>query len=306
MIQIFYKGKDIAESVSINRCWHDMYASGQSDTLFLRVNDVSRIWDRWAPAVGDEIRVQYGAVGTGAMFVSNAVPKNGVYEISAQSAPPEGFEKNSKAWQSVRLLQLGGEIAERHGLSFASYGVSDAVYSYILQDNEGDFKFLSRRAALEGCAVLIYDKKLVMYSEAYMEAQEATETLDVTLDADFRYEDKRGELFGACEVGSGIYSGRFDAGNGATRILRPSGFGIVGSNEEAARFAKNLLRRENKSAQSGYIYSRIMPGYAAASVVSLSNSRAPSWDGDVFLTHVRNDYGKGKSKIFFRKPLEGY
>lgn len=306
MIQIFYKDVDITESVSINRCYHDMYAGGQSDTLFFRANDTERLWDTWAPATGDEIKVQYGAIGTGTMFVSSAVPKNGTYDITAQAAPASCFEKKHKAWQSARLSQLGQEIAERNGLGFASYGVTDAVYSYLLQNGEGDLNFISRRAALEGCSVAIYNKKLIMYSEAYMEAQTPTESLEVTIDADYKYTDNSAELYGSCIVESGAYSGSFGAENGASRILRPSSFGIVGSNDEAERFAKNLLRKANKDCYGGYVYSRILPGYAAASMVELVNARAPSWDGSVFLHHIRNDYGKGKSKIFFRRPLEGY
>lgn len=306
MIQIFYKNVDITESVSINRCWHDMYAGGQSDTLFFRVNDTERLWDAWSPATGDEIKVQYGAIGTGTMFVSSAIPKNGTYDISAQSAPASCFEKRHKAWQSIRLLQLGQEIAERNGLTFASYGVTDALYAYLLQNGEGDLQFLSRRAALEGCSVTVYDKRVIMYAEAYFEAQEPSEALEVTIDADYKYIDKSAELYGSCIVESGAYSGSFSAENGASRILRPTDFGIVGSNDEAERFAKNLLRKANKDCYGGYVYSRILPGYAAASMVELVNARAPSWDGSVFLHHIRNDYGKGKSKIFFRRPLEGY
>lgn len=306
MIQITYKGTDITESVSINRCIHEMYASGQSDTLFLRVNDVDKLWDRWSPQIGDEIKVDYGSIGTGTMFLSSATPKNGVYDLEAQSAPTSGFVTQHKSWQKVRLLQLGQEIAERNGLTFASYGVEDRTCSYIVQDGEGDFKFLNRRARLEGCSILIFDKKLVMYSEQYMEAQEPSEKLEISLDGDFKYIDNRAELYGSCEVGSGEFSGSFSANNGAERVLRPSGFGKVGSNEEAERFAKNLLRHQNKGCCHGFAYSQILPGYAAASTVALINSRAPSWNGSIFIDRIRNDYSKGLSKIFFRKPLEGY
>lgn len=306
MIQIIYKGVDITASVSINRCWHDMYAAGQSDTLFLRVNDTTNMWDTWAPAIGDEIAVVYGAIGTGTMFVTSATPKNGKYEIAAQSAPATGFEKRDKAWKQVRLLQIAEEIASKNGLGFKSYGVTDQLYPYLLQSNEGDFHFLHRRAQLEGCAFLVYDKTLILYSESYMESQAPIETLEVTQDGDYDYTDRRSDLYGSCLIENGVYTGKFDAGNGSGRVLKPSPSFHIGSNAEATRYAQGLLRASNKGCCGGFVRTPIMTGYAAASTVDLKNVRAPSWDGPVFIDHLRNDYSKGKSKVFFRRPLEGY
>ncbi len=306
MIRITYKDTDITSSVSVSRCYHDMYAAGRSDTLQLLVNDVDNLWDKWAPAVGDEIRIDYGSIGTGTMFITAAIPTNGQYDISAQSAPAAGYDARDKAWQKVRLLQIGAEIANRNGLAFESYGVTDQLYEYNLQTNESDFRFLHRRAKLEGCAFLVYDKTLVLYNESYMETQIPSETLAVTEDADYRYIDNRMQLYGSCLIENGLYTGNFDAGNGAVKVLKPKPDFYVGSNAEAARYAKGLLRDANKGCLGGCIHTRIMTGYAAASTVTLSNVRAPSWDGTVFLHHIRNDYGSGKSKIFFRSPLEGY
>lgn len=306
MIQLTYNGVDITEKVSINRCWHDMYAAERSDTLQLRLNDANILWDKWAPAVGDEIRVDYGSISTGTMFVSRIVPQNGTFDILAQSAPASGFELQNKAWQKVKLLQIGEEIAERNGLSFVSYGVEDRLYDYILQKNESDFAFLSHRALLEGCSFLVYNKTLVLYSEPYMEAVPPTETLVVATDGDYKYNDRRFSLYGSCLVESGMYTGEFAAGNNVGRKYRPSNIGSVGSAQEAERFAKNLLRSVNKDCYSGFVRGPVLPGYAAASTITLSNARAASWDGTVFIDHIRNDYGAGKSKIFFRRPLEGY
>ena len=141
MIKIAYKGVDITESVSINRCYHDMYAAGQSDTIHLRVNDVDNLWDKWAPAVGDELRVDYGTISTGTMFLVSATPRNGTYDLQAWSAPASGYEAQDKAWQQVRLSQIVAEIAARHGLSFALYGVEDRLYTYLLQSSVSDFVF---------------------------------------------------------------------------------------------------------------------------------------------------------------------
>ena len=306
MIQITYNGVDITNDVSINRCYHDMYAGGQSDTLHLRVNDAKHLWDSWGPEDGDEIRVDYGTISTGIMFVSKAVPQNGIYDILAQSAPKSGFEVQYKAWQKVRLLQLGEEIAARNGLTFSSYGVTDRLYSYILQDGISDFSFLNHRAMLECCAFQVYDKRLILYSEPYMEGKAPIETLDVTIDGDYKYNGRRADLYGSCIVENGLYSGSFAVENGSARLYRPKTSGSAGSVDEANRFAAGFLRSVNKGCYSGYVRSRILPGYAAASVLELVNARAPSWDGPVFLDHIRNDYGKGESKIFFRKPLEGY
>lgn len=307
MIKVTYNGVDVTEGVSINRCIHDMWAAGRSDTLDICFNDAAKLWDGWAPQVGDEIRVDYGPASTGTMFVRSAKPENGLFAIRAMSAPASAMENTNKAWRQIRLLQLGEEIARRHGLAFQSFNVTDRLYPYILQAGVSDFAFLHHRAVLEGCAFLVYDKTLVMYDVAQMEAVEPVEALTVPIDGLYRYDDARSRLYGSCIVASGAIKGQFDAGNGASRVLRPSGITNIGSNAEASRYAKNLLREANCNALNGWVkIAGILPGYAAASTANLSNDRAPSWNGPVFLHHVRNDYAMGEAKLFFRKPLEGY
>lgn len=306
MIQVYYNNTDITDSISVNRCYHDMYAGDRPDELHLTFNESKNLWDLWGPAEGDTVRVVYGAIGTGKMFISSAMPKNGTYTITAISAPASGYDPKNKAWQRVRLLQIGREIAERNGLLFHSYGVEDRLYSYILQSGEGDYRFLNRLAQMEGCAVIIYDGKLILYSEPYMEAQNAMEQISIDESGEFEYKDRKSALFGSCTVENGEYSGTFAVANGSTRSYRPTGILNAGGNDEAKRYAKNLLRHANKQCRTGYVRSLILPGYAPGSMVLLSNPRAPSWDGPVFLEHIRNDYGRGQSKIFFRKPLEGY
>ena len=305
MIKVIYNGVEITESVSINTCYHDMHSEGRSDTLNIVFNDNEHMWDGWGVKNDDEISVEFDAIKTGLMYVQKATPKNGLFEIVATSVPASFKEKKSKSWRKVRLLGIGKEVAENHGLKFESYGVEDVQYEYILQQNESDPSFLNKRCILEGCAFLVYDGTLIMYSQRYMEGLTANESIYVGIDGDYEYSDKSGSIYSACVVECGGFNGLYEVDNGAYKVFIPPFDFSVNSNEESDRFAKNLLRMANKNAYTGYVYSNILTGYAAASMAKLENERAPSWNGDVFITHIRNNYVKGLSKIFFRRPVEG-
>lgn len=308
LIQVHFRGVDITDSISINDCYHDMYCEGRSDTLHIRFNDPQNQWDVWQPKVGDEISVSYGSIGTGKMFVDSTAAENGLYTIVAASIPPSAKEGKSKAWQKIFLTQIGKEIAGNHGFSFQSYGVMDVQYAYLLQTNETDFSFFQRLCTLEGCAFLVYDGTLVLYAQSYLEGIPPVKTITITSDGDYSFVDHSARLYGSCRIERGLYQGNFRVDNGGTRQYVPD-MDIpitISSQEEADRYAKNLLRSVNKGMLYGYFYGRVMPEFAAASTANIENDRATSWNGHVFFTHIRNDYGKGRSKVFFRKPLDGY
>lgn len=301
MLTVIYNGVDITSRVSIRKCWHDMYAKGRSDELFLKFNDPMRLWDRWQPSSGDRIEIRSGTISSGEMYIARTLPENGAFSVWAQSMPISAQDKRGKTWQGVRFLQLCREVADRQGLSLETYGVEDHLYAYVMQSGEGDFSFLHKRCALEGCAFLVYSGKLVVYNEAYLEQAEPGETLRILSDTDFRYTDDKAMLYGSCVVTIGPYTGTASVSNGSYREYAPSVDAGVSSQEEADRFAANLLRGANQMARCGYIRFPILAGYAAGSTARLENDRAPSYNGKVFLTHVRNDYAAGSCIVYFRR-----
>ena len=306
-MKLYYEGVDIADSVSMNRCEHETFAEGRSDQLLLRFNDAAGLWNSWKPVRGEKVQLVDGADDTGVMYVTSIRPENGLFTLRAMSMPLSGENVNSRSWEDVRLLQIGQDIADKHGLTFKTYDVTDRTYSYIKQERQTDFEFLHRRCQLEGCAILIYDGALVMYDERKMEAQEATETITIGADGRFTFFDDTAQTFGTAVVASGIFRGTYtDAKANDGRILRPKTEIECTSNTEAARFARGLLRAANKNARTGYFRRRLTREIAAASVINIEAEKASNWDGKVFVTKTRHDFLTGETKIFFRKPLEGY
>lgn len=305
-MQLFYQGVEIYNDVSIHQCIYDSYGERQSDTLRIIFNDGNDLWDAWRPQKGDTIQAILGAGNTGVMYVTAVEPKNGKMTIRASSTPDDKNIKTGKSWNNIRFKSLCTEIGQRHGLTTEFYGVDDYIYTYVTQQNQEDFIFLESRCMLEGCAFLVYDGKLIVYSEKAMESQNTPYSLVIPREVKFEYQDKRAECYGACELSNGSFVGKFCI-NKAQKVLRKTVNLRISSQAEADRFAMNLLRYENKKSTSGIVTSDIyLPGYAAGSVVNLQTDGITSWNVPVMMKHVRHDMVKASTKLFFRKTLEGY
>ena len=306
-MKLYYEGVDIAGKISINRCEHETYAEKRSDQLLIRFNDAEGLWNFWKPARGEKVQLVDGANDTGVMYVTSIQPENGFYTLRAMSMPLSGETVNSRSWEDVKLLQIGQDIANKHGLKFKSYNVTDRTYSYIKQERQTDFEFYHRRCQLEGCAMLIYDETLIVYDEHQMESAAATTTIKIGEDGRFVYFDDSSQTYGTAEIVGGNFRGVYSDNNANTgRILRPKVAIECTSSAEATRFARGLLRAANKNAHTGHFRRCLTRSIAAASVIDIETEKANAWNGKIFVTRTRHDFLTGETKVFFRKPLEGY
>lgn len=301
ILKVFYNKKEITDSISVNSCIHDMYACSTADTLTLTLNDIKRLWDGWEPQKEDEISVVYGLAKTGAMFINSVVPENGLMTIRASSIPPTAKNKHNKSWENVKLLQLAKEIANRNNLGLKSYGVTDRLYSYVRQENLSDFEFLQKRCELESLAFVVYDKTLVLYSEEYLEQQTPAKTIQIESDTDFTYTDNGQKGYGKINVRNGNITGTYISKNGLSRAKDIIISTFISGQDEANRFAQGILRQENKNLASGIFKDAIMQEFSAGSIIDLKTVGANSWNGNVFVSHLRQDYVNLKTKMFFRK-----
>lgn len=305
-MQIIYQGRDIYPDISVKACEHEMHAESQADSLVLRFNDTSHQWDGWSVEQESTIEVIEGAARTGKMYIYDVTPQNGVYTLKAFSIPPTSKNRTSKSWEMVYFRQLCKEIAERHGLDYEEHGVTDRLYNYVVQDNLPDFVFLEKRCKLEGCSFLVFDGKLVIYSEKEIEATSPQMLLELSTDAEFSYSDNTAKSYKEAEIVNGTRVGHYSAATeSGSRVLHKNITIPMNSEGEANRFAQNLLRLENKNQRTGIISRDIQRDIAPGSMLQVKTYGVKSWDGYAFVYRVRHDYLAEKSKIFIRKPL-GY
>ncbi len=302
-LKILYNGKNITDDISVSSCIHDMFACSQADTLLIKFNDAKKLWDGWKPSKKDVISVSYGIAKTGAMYIDSVVPENGLMTLRASSIPPTALNKTDKSWENVHLLQLVKEIAGRHGLGFESYDVSDKIYDYVRQPNIPDFEFLQQRCNLESLAFVVYDSKLVLYDEEKLETATPVKEVKITSENDFSYTDSSQNGYGKSIVSNGSLTGNYTSKNGLSNSLTQTIATNISGQNEADRFAKGLLRQANKNLTKGVFKLPLMREFSAGSVMKIATSGAKTWNGNGFVSHIRQDYINSTSKVFFRKAV---
>lgn len=306
-MKVIYEGVDIYPEISVNYCVHEMYAEGQADSVEIRLNDTRFLWDGWDPKEGETLTVSKEAATTGTMWITSAKPENGLFTLRASSVPKAAIHTRvDKAWENVHLSQIASDIAGKYGLSFEEYGVEDVFYPYLRQQNTSDLVFLREQGIFESCSVLVFDQKLVLFNEPFLEKEAPKGSLKIEAKRDFEYTDDSGKNYQICKVQSGVYKGEFwDQTVQEERTLYPKRNIYVTSNGEATRYAKGILRFANKKNRYGILYQPFLPDYSAGSTVHLETTGYLSWDGSVFITRLRHDYVEKTSKVFFRRLLEG-
>lgn len=322
-MNIVYNGIDIYDDTDLIYCVYETYSERQADTLTLRFKDENGAWSRWNPQTDDKVQLIEGSCDTGIMFTHSTASENDVFTIRSLSLPQSKSMAMTQAWEGVRLLQIGNLIAQKHGLTFKNFGCKDQVYPYLKQENENDFSFYSGLCTLEGFQMIVYNEQLIVYDETEKDSGMPEYSLDIIDNNAFVY-NKMSSKYRCCEVSAGGYCGKYDIGDTGGLILRPNSISdaevrVPGlmlskkraniqctSNSEASRFAKGLLRSVNKYSYIGRFTTDLMTGYAAASVISITNTLANLQNEPVFIYKVRHDFVNAKSTFYFRKVLEGY
>lgn len=307
-VKLLYKGVDIYADIHVSECVYENYIINHLPKLRIVFDNSDYEFDTWSMKQNDSIRLLDDGIDTGRLYVNSIHPHNAGYELTASPLKALHInQRTTKEWKKITFRQVMEELAKRHTLQASFYGITtNQTYSYLLQNNERDFAFASRIATLEGCCIVLYNDTMIVAKERYLEGLEASE---MEIDEYLSCNITSTVPWSKCTVSDG---NKIQASyqNEKANIIGGEFYSVIDlaeSKVQVERYARNLLRHRNKNCYSGVLVSdELLQGYSAGSVVNIVSSDYPTAEGKAIIFRLRHDLVNGKSKVWFRKCLEGY
>lgn len=309
-VNIFYNGVDITGDVEPIVARTTDYAGGKPDSLSLAFADLDGAWAKWGPKKGDAIRIRENGYDSGEMYVDQLTQGPGKFGIDALSIPAASRTARSQGWENVRLLEIAAEVAARYGFRLEPIGIVNHSYDRVDQTDEADFAFLARRCSLEGYALKIHDRSLVVYDERSQEQAAIDPQAAVIRAGDmiggYAFVDKSTDVYERCVVqyasARGMIAGEWTDPEVAGAVLRRTMY--AADEAEASRWAKGLLRAYNKYRIACMPSIPLNTAFAAGTVIGVRD--AGLFDGNYFIDAIVHDWKSRRSQLTLRRPLEGY
>jgi phage protein D len=308
-MNIIYNGTDITGSVQPITLQITDNAGGKPDSLTISFSDTDGIWSKWKPAKNDTIQVLENGFDTGIMFIDQLSQSAGVFGVMALSIPQTSKTARSQGWEKVRLLEIATEIAARCGFALQTYGITNHLYERIDQQETADFAFLADLCMLEGYALKINNRSLVLYDEHAQEQESIIPSLSIigdgSINGSFGFTNKSTDIYQKCIIrsnGESYIEGEYTA----IDVLGPTiKRDIYATNQAGAnRWAKGILRSFNKHMVTGSFSINLNTNYAAGTNINVEN--IGMFDGKYFIHKLIHDLINNKTALTLRKPLEGY
>jgi len=309
-LNIIYNGIDITNSVEPLKINLIDNSACMPDSIECVFSDTDWQWSEWKPVKNDTLEVKQGGYSTGLMFVDELGQSAGKFQLKALSIPQPSKTARSQSWENVRLLEFINEIAGRYGFKVQTYGIENYLYQRVDQIEQADFSFLAYRCMLEGYALKINNKSIVIYNEHAEEQKPVDSKNSIIYQSDIfqnlKFKNKSTDIFQKCLIKSNnsnaFIKGEFEDKNiyGPTLINQI----FCSDQAEANRFAKGYLRRANKEMITGAFPIKLNTNYAAGTNVEVE--KVGMFDGKYFIDKLLHDFINDRTNLCLRRPLEGY
>lgn len=326
---IYYQGTNITKNLEkeIKSFVFSDVASGSSDTIQLKVHDITKKWlTSWAPKKGDIITAaieikNWSSEGDnktfscGQFIVDRPRYRGRPIELSLNAAAlPNNTSftttKKSKTWNKATLEKIAQKISVENNLNLVFDSSANPQIEYVEQSEVSDKTFLNDLCTRYGVVMKIYKEKIVLYNEKEYEKKSTVTSIDESeledwdLDpnlTDSGYDGVQITYFNPTTEERNKYK-FIIPGEEGKKILKVND--LVFSLSEAETKAKAALRNKNKS--EIILKGRLSGGLFLVAGSTVKITGFGEYSGKYYIDKITHTIKPYKMNLEMHKVLEGY
>lgn len=304
-MNFMYEGKDITNSIDINKAEIIENSGTYIDNIVTYVNNSVNQWSEWKPKKNDRLEFKQEGFSSGNMYIDDIIQKKGLVILKALPIKQQDKQTNTKTWENIRLNELLNEFASKHSLALKTFNTENYLYKKVNQINQSDFSFLYERCAMEGYVLKLLNNELIVYNEKHMESISSGISIysSEIKDEDFEYRDKSDEIYSACNVLYGNIDYTFKAPKAVGPILNVRDI-LINDLAEAQRFSKSFLRNKNKFERTIKLKKKLNTSITAGNTIELKNFGLA--DGKFYIYQAKHILTNNLTELKLRGIVEGY
>lgn len=303
-MRILYENTDITDSVMVRACVVREACGERCDSLRIEFDGAGR-WMRWAPEVGDRIRVTQDGYDSGELILNSVTPREGRYAIYAASLPVTARKKVWRSYCGMTVSEIAWIAANMSGMGARLYGMEDgAEIGYIEQEDESAPKFLNRLCRLEGAVLRCAGGKFHLVDLKYAQARKPSWAVELRADqagTDYRREGMALRALTARSANAEATAR--DANVGEQHVWAVEDWPQIRTREQAGRWARGLLADRNRRSECLSIEVSFNPALTALARVDVTGGT--DHDGEWIVEEAEHDLFGGWSTAKMRRCVTG-
>lgn len=326
-IKLIYNDTDATRSIApylLNFSYTDN-ASGQADDLQIQLEDRAHLWEAdWLPEKGDvidaiiaptgQIELPCGLFDIDEITISGSPSTVSIKGVSAAMATALRGEKNTKAWENIRLKAVAAELAKRAEMKLAYLAKYDPAYKRRDQTEQSDLAFLQDICDKAGLSLKVTDDSLVIFDEEEMEQGDTVATYERGKDnmLSYSFTSKSRDIYRACVLQykdpktSQVFKYVYEPPNAPDtgQLLKINE--RVDDAEEGKVLARKRLREKNLKENMARLTVVGDSKLAAGTNVNIKGFNR--FDGKYYITQAKHNYSSSgyTTEIEMHKTLGAY
>lgn len=303
-MRIVYEGADITENVMVRGCTVREGCGERCDSLRLEFDGAGR-WMRWAPEVGDRIRVTQDGYDSGELLLDSVTPEEGRYTIYAASLPAAARKKVWRSYSGMTVSAIAWSAANLSGMGAELYGMEgNARIPYMEQSQESAARFLNRLCGLEGAVLRCAGGKFHLVDLEYAQARPTAWAVELAADqtgAEYRRESRR--LRALTALSANARATALDPATGKGHVWAEVSCPEIRTAEQAGRWARGLLKDKNRRTEALSLEVAFNPAIRALERVDVSGGT--DYDGAWLVDEAEHDLYEGRTRAKLFRCIKG-